>query len=52
MIYNLCITLINKYKKEKADDKLQDLAGKIDVYYMAGRITTEQYNELIGLISE
>lgn len=47
MIYNLCVTLIDKYKKIKAEDKLQDLAEKIDVYYAADRLTTEQYNDLM-----
>lgn len=50
MIYNLCVTLINKYKSAKSEDKLRDLAEKIDVYYMAGRLTTDQYNELIVMI--
>jgi len=50
MIYNLCVTLINKYKKAKAEDKLADLANKIDVYYAADRLTTEQYNNLIAMI--
>lgn len=27
-----------------------DMAIRIDVFYAAGKLTTEQYNELIGLL--
>lgn len=40
MIYNLCKRLI-------AMGKTDGLAEKVDVYYLAGRITTEQYKELM-----
>lgn len=50
MIYNLCLTLIAKYKKAKDTAKLADLADKIDVYYAANRLTEEQYRDLMGRI--
>lgn len=40
MIYNLCKRLI-------AMGKTAGLAEKVDVYYLAGRLTTEQYKELM-----
>ena len=43
MIYQICKKLIQMGKRE-------GLADKIDVYYLANRITREQYEELIALI--
>lgn len=43
MTYILC-------KKIIALGKTEGLAEKIDVYYMANRITTEEYQELISLL--
>lgn len=43
MTYRLCKTLANKGKLT---------ADMLDVYLAAGRITAEQYAELIELISE
>lgn len=30
----------------------EDLKGKIDVFFAVGRITQDQYNELMGIESE
>ena len=43
MTYKLCKKLIALNKM---------IANMLDVYYAAGRLTDEQYTELIGLISE
>ena len=43
MIYQLCKRLIQMGKTE-------GLAEKIDVYYLANRITREEYEELMGLL--
>ena len=50
MIYNLCVTLINRYKKNGQLDKLEEMKDKIDVYFAANRITEAQYNELMAMI--
>ena len=44
MTYKLCKKLIELGRTE-------GLADKIDVYYAAGRLTTEQYRELMGLLN-
>lgn len=44
MAYTLCKKLI-------ALGKTEGLADKIDVYFAAGRLTAEQYEELIGLLT-
>lgn len=46
MIYNLCLTLIAKYKKTKAEEKLEELADKIDIYFAANRLTEAEYQTL------
>lgn len=43
MIYQICKKLIQM-------NKTDGLMDKIDVYYLANRITKEQYEELISLI--
>ena len=43
MIYQICKKLIQM-------NRTNGLADKIDVYYLANRITREQYEELIALI--
>jgi hypothetical protein len=43
MTYKLCKKLIELGRTE-------GLADKIDVYYAAGRLTTEQYRELMDLL--
>ena len=45
MIYLICKQLI-------AMGKTEGLAEKIDVYYLANRITEEQYRELLELLGE
>lgn len=45
MAYILCKKLI-------ALGKTDGLADKIDVYFAAGRLTAEQYEELISLLTE
>lgn len=45
MIYQICKKLIQLNKTE-------GLADKIDVYYLAERLTREQYEELIGLLNQ
>jgi len=44
MTYKLCKKLIELGRTE-------GLADKIDVYYAAGRLTTEQYQELMRLLA-
>lgn len=43
MAYTLCKRLI-------ALGRTEGLADKIDVYYAANRLTTEQYRELIAML--
>lgn len=50
MTYNLCVTLINRYKKSGQTERLEELKDKIDVYFAANRLTEEQYNALLTLI--
>ena len=47
MTYNYCKKIIagGKYDKEEMMDKL-------DVFLLAGRISDEQYKELVGLLEE
>ena len=45
MTYKLCLKLI-------AVGKTDRLADKIDVYFAAGRLTEEQYTDLISRLSE
>ena len=42
-VYNLCRALI-------AHGRTQGLAEKMDVYLAAGRLTAQEYSELIGLL--
>ena len=42
MTYNLCKKLIEAGRMD---------ANKLDVYYAAGRLTDEEYTELIGMLS-
>ena len=43
MAYRICMILINA-------GRTTGLADKLDVYFGAGRITNEEYLELIGLL--
>jgi len=43
MIYQICKKLIRM-------GKIEGLADKIDVYYLAERLTKEQYEELMDLL--
>lgn len=45
--YGLCKKLIAAGNYDKAD-----LLDKLDVFLLAGRITDEQYKELVALIEE
>ena len=45
MTYKLCLKLI-------AIGKIDGLADKVDVYFAAGRLTEEQYTDLITRLSE
>ncbi len=45
MAYRICKALINT-------GNTAGLADKIDVFYAAGRLTDEQYTELIGLLND
>ena len=45
MTYKLCLKLITVGKTD-------GLADKIDVYFAAGRLTEEQYTDLISRLSE
>jgi hypothetical protein len=42
MTYNLCKKLIEAGRMD---------ANKLDVFYAAGRLTGEEYTELIGMLS-
>lgn len=42
MTYKLCLALINAGRMD---------ADKLDVYYAAGRLTAEEYAELIGMLN-
>lgn len=42
MTYKLCLILIKAGRME---------AGKLDVYYAAGRLTDEEYTELMGMLT-
>lgn len=44
MAYTLCKKLI-------ALGRTVGLADKLDVYFAAGRLTAEQYKELVGLLN-
>lgn len=44
MTYKLCLKLI-------AIGKTDGLADKVDVYYAAGRLTDEQYTDLINRLN-
>lgn len=43
MTYNLCVRLI-------AAGRTGGLANKLDVFFAAGRLTAEQYTELINTV--
>ena len=45
MIYQICKKLIQMGKTE-------GLVDKIDVYYLAERLTKEQYEELMSMLEE
>ena len=47
MTYNVCKRLIQNGNFEK-----NDMTMKLDVFLLNDRITREQYNELVGLMSE
>lgn len=47
MAYKLMIKLIANGKTSK-----EELLNKADVYYAAGRLTDEQYTEVVRLIGE
>lgn len=47
MAYKLMIKLIANGKTPK-----EELLNKADVYYAAGRLTDEQYTEVVRLIGE
>ena len=43
MTYMLCRKLI-------AAGRTEGLAGKVDIFFAAGRLTAEQYTELMGIL--
>lgn len=45
MVYKLCLALIAKGKTDGLEEKL-------DVYYAADKLTTEEYNELLSMLHE
>lgn len=47
MAYKLMLKLIANGKTDK-----DELLNKADVYYAAGRLTDEQYEEIVKLINE
>ena len=40
------------FAPKKGSDLRKDLKNKIDVFFAVGRITEEQYNELMGINKE
>jgi hypothetical protein len=42
MTYKLCLTLIRAGRMD---------ANKLDVYYASGRLTDEEYTELMGMLN-
>lgn len=42
MTYKLCLTLIRAGRMD---------ANKLDVYYAAGRLTDDEYTELMGMLT-
>ena len=52
MAYKTMKTLINNYKNGKCSFLKEKLADMCDVYFGAGRLTNDEYTELIGMISE
>lgn len=45
--------LYNTLKKQIAKKGLtEDLMKKIDIYYLAGRLTEEEYKDLMGVVDE
>lgn len=48
-LFETCATQILKYKKRKQTAKLEDMKKKLNTYYRAGRITEEQYAELMEM---
>lgn len=47
--YNLCVTLINLYKKTGQTAKLEAFKHTVDVYYAANRLTEAEYNNLVAM---
>lgn len=43
MTYKLCLALINAGRMD---------ADKLDVYFAAGRLTADEYAELMGMLAE
>lgn len=47
MTYGYCKKIITRGNYDK-----QDMTDKLDVFLLAGRISNEEYTELIGLINQ
>lgn len=45
MLYRTCKRMIEKGNTEGLEEK-------IDIFYARGKLDTEQYNELIGMLAE
>lgn len=45
--YQMCKTLIQKGRYEK-----EDMLRKLDIFLLGGRITEDEYRELVSLMSD
>lgn len=45
MIYNVCRRLIER-------GRIEGLSDKLDVYFLANRLTAEEYKELMGMLPQ
>lgn len=51
MTYNTCKKVIEN-QKAKGILNVEEMTEKLDVFLLAGRLTSEEYNELIKLMEE
>ncbi|MCI8510842.1 MAG: hypothetical protein HFE83_02450 [Lachnospiraceae bacterium] len=53
--YTICTRLIATKKRsllpEEWEAFKEEMSGKLDVFLLAGRLTNEQYTELLGMLS-
>lgn len=51
MTYNTCKKVIENQKAKGTLNK-QDMLNKLDVFLLAGRLTEEEYNDLVRLMED